>query len=386
MMLRNRSFKFGIPAALMILGAASSARSAVVFSRDTIIAAGDDVSSGAVKIDLFGSGQVDLAWRGVGGLLYSQVNSAGQIVVDGDTIGSASAVMGIARVNGVVRVGINRSKTIYEYTRQGDGTFTSSNAGVAADRSSQPGGGYDTNPTNGLGGFVYLDANLHFDYVHETSQGVWTSQVLGSTDNYRDAPYPDFVYDSAGNPIVAYKSLNDTTNNLKSGTIGSSVDPVVNANAWYPVAVAVGNDGDIHLLDSTNSSSTNYFSSTDGGATWSSAKLIIDHGEYGDSKDYAIAVSPNGTLAALVYDSSHNLNLAVSVDDGQTWDLQALAGGGIQLPDLGFDSMNNLYVAYYNSTDDKLHLLSTAVAPEPGSLALLAIGAAAMGFRRRRRR
>ncbi len=397
--------------ALLASAVASSASGAVTFSRDTVIASDSAVGTSftgapkaTVKINVRSSGEVDLAWVGSTGpnnLKYSQVGTNGQLAVDGAGIGNGNSINGITYVRTssndstpVVRVGARWGSAMTEYTQNGNGTFSGSGTGVAAKDGVTGGAEYDTDPTTGLGGFVYRDKTSstppatgpNLNYVHETAQGTWTTQLLESSQTTNNTVFSSFQYSPTGAAVTAYKMSDGTNSYLKAGIIGVSVTQadVDHANQGFPQAMTVGSDGKIYVVDSRYTGQTDLVSSSDGGQTWSGRSTITNSGHYGNTDGgYAVAVAPNGTLAALVLDSSDKLNLAMSTDHGATWDLQALPGGGPQdADDLGFDAQNHLYVAYYNSTDSKLHLLSTV--PEPGSLSLLSMGGLLLLRRKRR--
>lgn len=361
-----------------------------------VIAQGDPIRAGdqdsrRVKLNAYGTGNVDLAWfNGWTGNSYYTAVQGGTITVASDVIyDSASgadtythAIMGIGRYNGAVTVGTNNNKTVTEwrYAGAGYGSWVSS---IAAPSSSStgmyqnggPSGGYDVNPTNGLGGFIYKDPNSQVVYTRETSQGVWTTSVIDSGPNSNGyAKYSAIKYGPTGTANIAYKTDDGfgADTELRAGPFGAT-SVVDGAYGYQHEAIDVASDGTLYLLDDRTSGNTQLWKSTNAGATWAVTGSIISAGITGDTLDYALAVSPSqDRIAALVYDDQENLNLAVSTDQGVNWSLQPLAGAKGQVADVGFSPEGTLYVAYVqnetvpnSSNDDKVILLSEVIASSP---------------------
>ena len=68
------------------------------------------------------------------------------------------AIYGIGRLGDAVRIGLNNSKKLVEWTRGPDGKWTASETGVEAIGYYGQIAGYDTHPKTGLGGFVATTA------------------------------------------------------------------------------------------------------------------------------------------------------------------------------------------------------------------------------------
>lgn len=386
-----------VAVAALLTGAASPAQGDVLFNQDTIIASGAQVSDGNVMIDISAPGQVDVAWQTTNDnqtmIYYSQTNASGGLTVDAQAVlgtGEVGNIMGISRDSGTVRIGASVARDVIEYTRGPGGAWTASGTGVNSQTVIAPIGGYDVNPTNGLGGFAFQKQDGGFVYVHETSPGVWSEQALSGDTGV--SPWADFVYSGTGSPIVAYKAdFNGAAtggNELHAGVIGQSVTNVASASANLHAALAVDGDGNIHLLDAAATNRMDYYLSTDGGQSWSSRNQVSDRAFATSQKDYNIAVDPvHGTLAVLgVRDRTVNnqWTLFISEDSGTTWTDQVLGGAQAQIADVDFDSLGNLYVAYYDAGDGKLHLMTTYI-PEPGSLTLMGLGGLALLGRKRRK-
>lgn len=371
------------------LALVNAADGGITFETNIVIASGDQVSGGNVAIHGYALGAVDIAWRDQSGnARYSSLAGGTNLVVDNELVsGLMHDIMGISRDGGVVRIGMNNNKLIREYTRTGPGTWSFSNTGSTNLSYAAPSGGYDVNPLTGLGGFVFVNAGGDLEYDHETAQGVWSSQILQAAPGTGYGSYNHFLFTADGKPVVAYKSnTGPTGNGFYAGVIDASVTEVVAAYTHFHLALATSPDGTLHLLDSRHSGITDYYESTDDGATWTYKSQLLNRGFSLDGVDAALAVSPvNGMIAALVFTNNSNFLTLATSTNGLAWDMQQIGVSAVgQMPDLAFDPSGNLYVAYYDPADDSLHLLSTL--PEPTSAALLGVGGLLSWWSRRRER
>ncbi|MFH1614578.1 MAG: right-handed parallel beta-helix repeat-containing protein [Planctomycetota bacterium] len=340
------------------------------FLSDDIIAEGNDVSTSHVKIEVYGVRKVDIAWRDTDWFAhYANLVDNGLLVNEVLPVGGYTHhIMGISRDNNWVRIGLNSSKNITEWTRGADGFWVASDTGYDCYEYSNPSGAYDVSPTTSEGGFIFTDVNNYIVHVYEANQDSWSMGVFETNQPSGYGRYSALVYDSNGDKYAAYENGAGTAK-LRAGLIPSPVasvnDVASNPLIYYHVALTAAADGTLYLVASLDGNSTNLYISEDGGS-WLGPNQIVAKGISGDNTDYAVAVSPNESLiAALVFDTNSNLTLATSNDVGATWVTQTLASGSSHAADLGFDGDGYLYVAYYDSNDDKLHLVSTAppVAP-----------------------
>jgi len=371
------------------------AQGAVTWLNDTIIASGDQVDFAHLKMCAYDVGAVDLAWQAEDDRLrYSNVVN-GSLVVDAESPGRYShAIMGISRDGGVVRIGVNDHQKVVQSTRTGPGTWDHDFAypDPVLDTLAAPAGGYDVDPTTGLGGFLYKEASTDdIVYVQETAGGTWSKTVLDNSANASYGRYNDLVYSESGVPIGAYATDAPVVRAGKiTGPGPLPLKPGVPAYGWMHLDIAVAPDDTIYLLDWRHTSATDLWIVDDDTWTWSGfPSLTGDFG--GDNKDVAVAVAPDESLiAALVLnkntspDPDSPVLLYTSADGGATWDWDAshiLPGATLGIADVAFDSASNLYVGYYNATADELHLLSTV--PEPATLSLLALGSLAWLRKRR---
>ena len=372
----------------MILGVglAGGARAGVTFTQGTIIASGDDVGGEHVRIEAYAEGQVDVAWYHTdGSTRYTHV-SDNEIAVDAETgLPYTHHIMGISRDGGVVRVGFNSHKNVVEYTRTGAGAWTESDTGHDLDDYAFPSGGYDVDPCTGLGGFIFKDSNYDIVYVYETDPCGWDKMVLET--NVPEAwwgKYDDLVYTPTGDAIGAYKyhyedpngDPNFTVDTLRVSAIDGAgpLNDVGFAFGWQHLDVTVVPNGAIYLLDATTSYYSYMYKSEDDGQNW--IRLgTLGTGCFGDSRDVAVAVAPDESLAAVLSwarpaDPNPALttlwlsepNETTGQPLGAEWytDPCLLPGAGsLGIPDVAFDPEGNLFVAYYNSVADELQLLST---------------------------
>ena len=364
--------------------------SGVALTTDVPIASGSAVSNGRIAINAYAAGAVDIAWAGEGTVRYSNWiadgTPDGDLVVPNENVGGQSDdVMGIARHNGVVTIGMDNAQSIREATR-GSGSWTISDTGVDNPRLQPPAGAYAVNPTTGHGAFVTHDPNNDIVFIHETSPGVWdTDDVLDASGEAGNGSswgqFNSLLFTPTGTPIAAYKTTGPTA--IKAGAVpvgGGAVTTVdTTAYAMRHTALAQAADGTLYLLDNQSNADTRLYTSDDDGTTWSHVGQIINVGKSGEFHDYRIAVAPDESLiAALVYDaigSGAKLTLATSKDRGATWQYQSLPGDpGPQIGDVAFDPEGRLFVSYYRADDDTLHLLATSAPQIPYQIVSIAVG------------
>jgi len=338
----------------------------LTLTQDVIIASGNEVDCAHVKIDASVAGQVELAWRDSDGYARYSSFSAGAVVAD---------IMGISRDGAVVRVGINSNKNVQQYTRVGPGSWTLSDTGYDVDGYGAPAGGYDVDPSTGLGGFLFKeDVTNDIVYVPDTG-AAWSKTVLET--NVSDAGYgryDDLVYSATGDPIGAYKTYDPGIPGarIRAGKI-TGPGPLSTANVAFPqqhLDVTVAPDGTIYLVDDYSVWYT-FLQKSENGSTWayvSAVQSTPNGGSTGDDMDVAVAVAPDESRMAVLavdynLDATHPLTLFISENGGGSWDTTMLRGGVRGIADAAFDPGGNLYVAYYSEIDDALHLLVATVGP-----------------------
>lgn len=375
-MLKWERFALAVSAVLLVFGAGSICAD-VTFTRDVIIASGDDVSSAHVKINVYDVGQVDLAWRDTAGnARYTNVSN-GAIVVDGEGgLPYAHHIMGISRYGSMVRIGMNSNKNVQQYIRLGAAAWILRDTGHNAEAYEAPSGGYDVDPCTGLGGFLFKeDVSNDIVYVHQTAPMAWSKTVLESNvSNSGFGRYGDLVYTATGDPIGAYKTYDASIpgGRVRGGMIsGPGALTTVNiASPGQHVGLTVVPDGTIYMLDDYDARYTFLMRSVNG-TTWSYVSAVQDSpGSGGDNEDMdvVLAVAPDKLqMAALLLeynlDAAYPLMLYISENGGGTWNTQVLPGAVRGIPDVAFDAAGNLYVVYYDSDADELHLLTN----EPAS-------------------
>jgi len=354
------SFNFFLYALLCLMSFMSAADPLTLY--DYTVTSGGTISSDNVAINAYDIGCVDIAFKNQSGSMsYSQWNY-GRVMIDAETVsGTCHDIMGIGRNGDDVLVGVSNSKNIKQWTRS-NSVWSSSDTGYDTNSYAAPSGGYAVDPATGRGGFIFKQSStLDIIYVWDTGSA-WSKSVLESNESESSlGRYDSLVY--SDQPVGAYKTY-DSSKKLCAGEISgnNSLTTVGLANSWFHVDITATPDDTLYLLDSENSVSTKLYTSGNGGSTWTYVSQVLAKGIHGDGKDYAIAVSDDKSIiATLVFNTSGNLTLASSTDSGNTWDFQELAPGSSHMADLDFDADNNLYVVYYDSTDDTLHMLSTCL-------------------------
>ena len=357
------------------------AQPSVVWTSDIRIATSAEAGGAHLKIHAETVGQVDIVWLGSDAFPhYSQI-SQGELAIDAELImGSyAHSIMGIGRYGGIPRVGFNNFLNIVEYTRAADNFWLRRDTEYDTDNYSTPSGGYAVDPTTGLGGFIFKDPCHNIVYIHETSQGgAWEKIVLETQTGPSSAwgKYNDLIYTPDGDPIGAYKYQYEDPNGnpyytccneFKAGKIDGPgpLNYVYVGFAYEYLDVTVVPDGNIYLVDDFVSNDSRLHMSADNGQTWTTLGSIPT-GFYGDGRDYAVAVAPNESLAAVLASgrwedpctSGRNTlwlsepNLATGQPLGAEWytDPCWLPGaGGLDIPDIAFDPYGYLYVAYFST-------------------------------------
>ena len=333
------------------------------------------VTYGRIAINAYAPGAVDLAYA-KGGVVYYRDWTDGTTGPIETVGGQADDIMGIARHNGVVTVGMNTGGSIKEATR-GSGSWTMSDTGITNPRLQPPGGAYAIDPTTGHGAFVtYETGTEKVLFINETSPGSWTTGDLDDSGDSSGVSFGQFnslLFTPTGTPIAAYKTTGPTA--IKAGAVPSPVGAVttVDTTAYglRHTALARAPDGTLYLLDNVSNTDTRLYTSDDDGSNWTHVGPIINVGKSGEFHDYRIAVSPDESLiAALVYDSTGSgakLTLATSRDRGASWHHQDLPGDpGPQIGDVAFDPEGRLFVAYYRASGETgLRLVATSAPQIP---------------------
>ena len=358
---------------LVLLSVVGGLQATVHFVTDAMIALDSDVNAAHLKMDVSGAGLVDIAWRDTTGVVhYSQWND-GAFLVDGtETLPATRAIMGISRDDGVLTLGLNVNGSVVKYTRGNSGIWTESDTGYNIEGDGAPCGGYDANPTNALGGFVFKQADSNdIVYVSEVLDGTWNKVVLESAVTRMDAGnYADVLFTPSGTPVGVYQTCltGTTTRRLRGGTIvGAGALTTLNqAFANQHQGMAVTDNGTVYLVDDYSTQYTFLYKMLPGGNFSYAGQIqgVVDSGSNGDNMDIAVAVAPdNSLLAVLLLDYNLNttypLTLMISTDAGMSWSSQSIAEGKRGIADIAFDDAGYLYVAYYDTLDDELHLLST---------------------------
>lgn len=336
--------------------AAAAAHAQVAFDRTVVISA---EGGGEVQIDASSEpGVVDIAWK-TAGLQYTQWRADSQEndgkVIDGERVaGTTHLIMGISRDDGVVRIGANNSKRLFEWTRGDEGGWSHTDSGARMGVYYGAAGGYDANPETGLGGFTGINAEGQRYVTLEQPGGTWETHVLIEGENVLGRG--DFVFDSEGNPVVAYQALKITPQQTYAGRLGSLGTTATGAYRYFPLAITADHDGGLHLLIARHTGQTVYTSSDDGGENWSTPVILAKEGIYGDPAHVAVAASNDGQQIACLFAIRPGLQLAYSSDGGESFSVQPLPGARVQLPGVAFDAEGTLYVVYKDEQALKLHV------------------------------
>lgn len=352
---------------------AAVANAEVGFGKPVVIAKGDRAKHSALMLDVTSPDTADIAWAdNDGSTRYTRweakSDKAGGLVIDGEVVcGLTHNVLGIGRdAKGVVRIGANNSKKIYEWTRGEDGKWVSNDTGVVCKQYVGQVAGYALSRKDGVGTFLVLSEQNQMVLATRTP-GVaggekdkasgWDTKVLA--EKLDDMVRASISTNSTGEPVVAYQSLKAPSKAV-AGKLKSLGDLGEQSNSWYPLAIAPDENGKLHAVVSLHIGAINYYSSKNGGKTWIADASLATSSNYGDGSYMALAVTPNGNrLAALVPTGEKGVSLATSKDHGDKWELQTLPGFVGPRAALTFDKAGTLYVAYFNGDDKQLVLLKS---------------------------
>lgn len=353
------------------------------FTKDIIVASGAEVSAGAVKINVI-NGDVDIAYKNASGQVVYRGYTAGVGVSNAEIVDSSSYTYWIGGIgrggadgelnNKKIKIGYCRYYNLIQASKDAVGTgwilHDTGNDGVNTAAS----GAYALNPSTGLSGFVSRASNGSAFYMAETGNNIWGSPV-SFLDAASGATYPDIIYGSDGLPYIGVNY------GLRSGVgpapwVGISNNPArvytAQSNNYYHSALAECNGIRYFVSARTNAETKLYYTDTLG--NWVCDGLITATGYYGDNLDYAMAVSPAGKIAVILPDKRtgdtvNRLYLATKngLGGGYSWNFTPLTGSlpSGEYPDVKYDDAGNLYVAYYDSSDDALHLKTTFLSVTP---------------------
>ena len=380
---------------VLVLGLSSVATATVTFTQDIIIATGN--LGNQSKINIAGPGQVDVAWISENYYLQYTYWENGNSPVT-DAITPCNVLAGIGRGNGKVKIGRYYAGTLSESSKSVTGgswsTVPTGYTSTASTRSCS----YAVNPVNGYGGFVFDDYGFN-----STTRPTTFIEDNGSnwSDNYQQLPltneytcsYPDLVYASDGTPYIATNYAKPNDGSVRGDYVGPIGD-LLNAPGGqsfpnYKGALAVDSDGTQYFLNVRYSTVTRlHYKLADG--SWTNGGDVTGYGFSGSGvKDPAIAIGPDGQIAALVWISGDENGLRLATKESITtgaWEFQALGTDArLQDPDIKYDYNGDLYLTYYDQGDEMLHLLTTTTVPEPGTIVLM-LGGGMFGLLRRKRK
>ncbi len=196
-----------------------------------------------------------------------------------------------------------------------------------------------------------------------------TPLTVASSLNF-NYPYNAIVADSHGYVYVFYIAYNTVSSSANLnvskyssvGLFGSpvrlfdkQVNDVVNVvNPFYPIAAAVAPNGNLYVAWTRNTSPyTVYVSeSSNGGATWQTARLASSPASQGNNYWPTIAVGPDGTVWVSWIQGwvTTSVTVSKSTDQGATFTAwtNVTSGNGIGTQSIAVDSGGRVYVAYSN--------------------------------------
>ena len=367
----------------------------ITFTRTDVIASGDDVVNGAIKIDVSDDGIVDILWGNASTVGMYSCWDSGTVSTDTTSLGYMHAPMGISRDDGVVRVGMNSSKNLVELTRVDDNDWASVNLGTTLGYQTtgytRPSGGYDVNPLTGRGAFLFLwkdpcnPSPYHVTYAYQTdSSGNWDHYIIDESGDGSYGRDATLIFDSDGTPYGEFRYSNGTGRGMQAGEITGPgpLEKMGSTNSYQYSDMALSPLGTlyalVHCYHSGSYDRSYLFKGIDGAAcNWTSLPwmegMVYQSSSYMDT---SMAVAPDESLLAVLMnrsetvddplaDPANQLVLYTSIDDGTTWEKQWLPGGCYQEADLGFDADGDLYVCYYDAVSDQILLLSTLPLDKP---------------------
>jgi hypothetical protein len=353
----------------------TSASGQVNFTQEFIIATGAEVSSGVVKIRAE-EGTVDIVYKNASGQLAYRSYEVGGPLSEAEIVESGSNTYwlgGIGRGEGKIKIGYCRLYNIGERTRDEEAPGTgwtltdTSYDGVSAGAS----GSYAVNPVTGLSGFVARASNGSVFHIQDQGAGSWGG-FTAVLDAGSGSTYPDLVYAADGTPYVGsnYGYVSAVGPAPWAGAVGDlrRVHTTGAYNAYHN-ALAERNGTRYFVNVRANSDTRLYATNAQG--DWVYDSQITNKGYYGDGHEIAMAVSPTGKIAVLLYDQKAGdtvptLYLATKggLGGGYSWQWNRLAEA-YQWPDVYYDRAGNLFVAYYNPADDNLYLATTTCIVRP---------------------
>jgi hypothetical protein len=364
-------------AGAVLLGGAALCRAQVTFTedQDIAIATGADIAFGDVKIHA-DQGIVDIAYRGNDLRVYYKLYTVGGTTTAAQQIdpdNHTGHISGIGRHGDKLKIGYHRYANLCEATRDAydhNATWNRVDTGydgVSAGASSS----YAVNPVTGLGGFVARASGNSAYYIADQGAGSWggfTTVLDAGSGNI----YPDLVYGADGTPYVGsnYGYVSAVGPAPWAGAVGDlrRVHTTTAYNSYHN-ALAERNGTRYFVNVRTNSEAKLYATNAQG--DWVYDSLITNKGYSGDSLEIAMAVSPTGKIAVLLYDqkvgdTGCTLYLATKdgLGGGYAWQWNRLAQSG-QKPDVKYDKAGNLFIAYYDPADDTLHLKTTTYITTP---------------------
>ena len=297
--------------------------------RTDVIASGDDVVNGGIKIDVSDDGIVDILWMNASSSGKYSCWDSGNVTTDAGTLSYVHGPMGISRDDGVVRAGVNTSKNLVEWTRVGDNDWASVNLGTTLGYKlttyGRPSGGYDVNPLTGRGAFLCLWTDpcnptpYNVTYVYEVdNSGNWGHYIL---DESADSSYgrdATLIFDDNGTPYGEFRFSNSTLGRgMQVGEITGPgpLEKMGSTNGYQYSAMALSPQGTlyalVHCYHSGSYDRSYLFKGVDGGACSWTQLPNMEGMDYASSyyMDTSMAVAPDESLLAVL------MNRSETVDD-----------------------------------------------------------------------
>jgi len=268
-------------------------------------------------------------------------------------------IYGIGRFADRVTIGINQEKRIVELTLDANGTWASSATGISAAQYYGQMGAYVVSPKDGMAGFIETTADgetllilkpakeppADKTKVRLVPSEPWEKQVVADGQGTRTRAALCFTPD--GQPALAYQILNpdrSINSTVRAGCAGSVGKATVSAHVNFPLDIKADGRGVLHLVVALHVGATNYYRSTDCGASWARPVMILNNANYGDPARLRLAVNRGGDKLAVVFLSRHGYRLGFSTDGGMTWKLEPVDTEIGLETNLAFDSEDTLYI------------------------------------------